>query len=298
MQKKSYLLLSVVLTTGLITSCTYRFYPSACDQPVPGNLVRQAVLDTTLRETSGLLYLEGSIWTFNDSGGEAALYCVDPRKGTVIRKTIIRNATNVDWEDIAVDETHVFIADIGNNFAARDTLVIYRVLKTGVLSGNPVLFHDGMILLTFHEQMARTRSGLSSHDCEALVVSGDSIYLFSKNWVDESTSVYVFPKEPGIYNVNASYTYEVGMLVTGADLFPERHQVSLVGYSHFMPVVISYLYLDDPGRIQCGGKARIYPLRAGRQVEGICYDPSGHLFVSAEKSLQKQMLFRVGRTMR
>ena len=51
-------------------------------------------------------------------------------------------------------------------------------------------------------------------------------------------------------------------------------------------------------RIRCGGKARIYPLKSGRQVEGICYDTDGGLYISAENTLQKPTLFRLGRPLR
>ncbi len=282
----------------LFASCTYRFYPCGCDYPVAGSLVKQTRLDSSVRETSGLLYMDGFIWSFNDSGGDPALYCIDAGNGSIIRKTIIRNATNVDWEDIAEDATHVYVADVGNNYGTRDTLIIYRIPKKAMLSGDPGIIHDGIISLTFHGQTGQTRSGLSSKDCEALLVYGDSLYLFSKDWVNETTAVYVIPKEPGHYNADPQTFYKADLLVTGADLFQAGKQVSLVGYHDYMPVVISYRYDESPAMISCGGKARIYPMRMGRQVEGICYDPRGRLFISAEKSLQNQTLFRVGRTNR
>jgi len=242
--------------------------------------------------------MDGNIWSFNDSGNEPALYCLDIDDGSVIRKTIIRNATNVDWEDMAEDETHIYVADVGNNQATRDTVVIYRIRKTSVLSGDPELIHDGIISVSFDDTLNRTRSGLSSHDCEAVFALGDSLFLFSKNWVDQSTSVFILPRMPGHYNVSPSTRYEVGLLITGADLFPGNRQVSLVGYRDYMPVVITYEYGASPARISCGGKAKVYPMKSGRQVEGICYDHHGDLYISAEKALQKQTLFKVGRSMR
>ncbi|MFH0756263.1 MAG: hypothetical protein V2B15_03140 [Bacteroidota bacterium] len=292
-----YLFFCLAAST-LFASCTYRFYPSGCDYPVGGSLVKQTLLDSSVRETSGLLYMDGSLWSFNDSGGEPVLYCLDAGNGSIIRKTIIRNATNVDWEDIAEDETHVYLADVGNNCGTRDTVIIYRIPRKAMLSGDSGINHDGIISLTFHGETGQTRSGLSSKDCEALLVYGDSLYLFTKDWVNETTAVYVIPKEPGHYNADPQTCYKAGMLVTGADLFRAGKQVSLLGYHDYMPVLISYRYDQSPAVISCGGKARIYPMRTGRQVEGICYDPQGRLFISAEKSLQKQTLFRVGRTMR
>ena len=286
-----------LLAAGLSSSCSYRFYSTGCEEPVPGNLVKNSSLDTTLAETSGLLYLDGRMWTINDSGGEAALYCFDQGNGNVIRKTIISNASNTDWEDIAMDDHHIYVADVGNNYATRDTVIIYRIPKSNLLSGDPAIQHNGIISVSFDEMMTRNKNGFSSHDCEAIFAHADSLYLFSKDWVHESTSVYVIPSEPGHYHVNYRYRYEARILVTGADLFPVENQVVLVGYRNYIPIVIRYGYADDPGKIGCGGRARIYPLRIGRQVEGICFDADGGIFVSSERSLQKQSLFKLNRSL-
>jgi len=298
MFRKSLFSILLVLAAGLLPSCSYRFYPSDCDYPLPGNLHKRTTLDSALVENSGLLCMDSVIWTFNDSDGEAALFAVDVCDGSLIRKTIIRNAVNVDWEDITEDETHIFVADVGNNYASRDTLTIYRILRNQILSGDTEVLHDGIITVSFTGEVLRTKSGLSSHDCEALLAFGDSLYLFSKDWVGATTSVYVLPKYPGHYTLSPVITYMAGFQVTGADLFPGSRQVSLVGYRNFIPVILSYEFENSPAIIACGGKARLYPLKAWRQVEGICYDSVGRLWISSEMSLKKQTLFRVGKTQR
>jgi len=295
MPGKSQLTLSLVILAGLFSSCSYRFFKSECEYPLPAGLVKQFTLDSTLNETSGLLCMDGSIWTFNDSEGEAALYSLDVTDGSLIRKTIIRNAVNVDWEDITEDETHIFVADVGNNYASRDTLTIYRIPRSSLLSNENEVDHNGIITVCFKGEVKRTRSGLSSHDCESILNFGDSLYLFSKDWVGETTSVYAFPKRPGHYLLSPIITYQAGFQVTGADLHYGRREVALVGYKKFIPVVLTYEFEDSPALISCGGKARLYPMRSGRQVEGICYDKNGALWISSEWSLKKQTLFRVGK---
>jgi hypothetical protein len=284
----------MILSGWVLASCTYQFYPAACDHPLPGMLQVSATLDSSLSETSGLLYLGGIIWSFNDSGGEAALYGFDPRSGQVLRKVSISNASNVDWEDIAADLQYIYVGDVGNNFAGRDTVVIYRISKNSLLSGDPEILHEGIISLSFEEEILKNPGGYSSHDCEALMAYGDSLYLFSKNWVDESTSVFVVPATPGHYRRSQTHSYPARLLVTGADLHSSSRQVALVGYHNYMPVVITYEYGENPGSLACGGKARVYPLRRGRQVEGICFDPGGNIFISSEQSIRKQTLFKLG----
>lgn len=284
-----------LLVLGIVSGCSYRFYPASCEKAIAGKLMKHVVLDSSLSENSGLLWWEGHVWTFNDSGGEPALYKVDPESGSILLKTVIRNAVNVDWEDIAMDASFIYVADVGNNFHTRDTLVVYRIPRKGLISGDPRTDFQDRITLTFEEEIRVDHRGLSSHDCEALLVHGDSVYLFSKDWVGQSTSVFVFPARAGHHHLQARYTYDIRMLVTGADWDPDSGEVALVGYRNYMPVVIKYDFGSDPGQISCGGRARYYPLRYGRQVEGICYDEAGNLYLSTERSLQKPALFRVGR---
>jgi hypothetical protein len=279
----------------LLSACSYRFHPAECDLALSGKLSKQSTLDSTLAETSGLIWMDGHFWTFNDSGGEACLYQVDASSGSIIRKTVVRNAFNVDWEDISMDANYIYVADVGNNFHTRDTLVVYRISRNKLLKGEDEVEYEGLITLSFEEDVRKNSKGFSSHDCEALLVHGDSLYLFSKDWVEQSTSVYAFPALPGHYHLRSLYRYEADMLVTGADQNSESREVVLVGYRNYLPVLIRYRYESDPGKIQCGGRARFYPMHAGRQVEGICFDRGGNLYISAEQSLQKPALFRVGR---
>ena len=62
-----------------------------------------------------MLFLDGKIITHNDSGDDANLYEIDSLSGTILRTISTANAKNVDWEDLAENDTHLFITDIGNN---------------------------------------------------------------------------------------------------------------------------------------------------------------------------------------
>ena len=90
------------------------------------NLKTKYDLPQTVKETSGLLVVDGKIITHNDSGDAANLYELDSVTGNLLRTINITNATNVDWEDIALDDTHIYVADIGNNNGNRTDLTIYK----------------------------------------------------------------------------------------------------------------------------------------------------------------------------
>ncbi|HMC98451.1 MAG TPA: hypothetical protein VKG92_12405, partial [Flavobacteriales bacterium] len=50
-------------------------------------------LNTSLNETSGLVVVNGEVWTQLDSGNPNALYRIDPANGQVLRTVTVTNAT-------------------------------------------------------------------------------------------------------------------------------------------------------------------------------------------------------------
>src|SRR6188768_1854424 len=74
-------------------SCTYNATSITLTEKTP--------LSTPLHdETSGLEFLDGKLWTFNDSGNPNDIYRVDTASNTVFQTVDISNSTNVDWEDM------------------------------------------------------------------------------------------------------------------------------------------------------------------------------------------------------
>jgi hypothetical protein len=71
------------------------------------------------------------LWLINDSGDKPQIYAVAPR-GDVRFKIRLTNATNVDWEDLALcnsttpGQYDLYVADIGDNNAKRGNVTIYR----------------------------------------------------------------------------------------------------------------------------------------------------------------------------
>ena len=85
-------------------------------------------LPPQLDETSGLEYIGDNLLTHNDSGDKARLY-VFTKEGDLIKNIRFYNLKNKDWEDLAADQDHYYIADIGNNYATRENLRIYILDK-------------------------------------------------------------------------------------------------------------------------------------------------------------------------
>jgi len=176
-----------------------------------------------LEESSALAIADEVVWTLNDSGNTAVLFALS-LQGQILAEIPIGNARNVDWESLAQDDSHFFVADTGNNLNSRDRLVIYRIPK-------PRLDSENIAAELITIRYAGYESGnLSSHnfDAEALAVRGDELWLFSKNRGNGNSDLYRLPKLPGNYVVEISQSLPVRSLVTAADIHPETSELVLI----------------------------------------------------------------------
>lgn len=102
------------------------------------SLTKVTSLGQEVAETSGLLNVDGRIFTHNDSGNKAELYELDTVSGAVKRKIVVTNASNNDWEDLSSDDHFIYIGDFGNNRGDRKNLRIYRVSREQLLSSENI----------------------------------------------------------------------------------------------------------------------------------------------------------------
>lgn len=235
-----------------------------------------ANLPTTVNETSGLIYFNDQLVTHNDSGNAPELYEISSTDGTVIRTVTISNATNVDWEDIAQDDTYIYIGDIGNNNGNRTNLKIYRILKSDFEANSSVTAE--IINYSYANQTDFTSSPNSNDwDAEGFVIYDSQILLFTKNWVTSQVNVYAFPKTIGTHTASLVSNYNIGGLVTAADYVD--HKIYLTGYSSatvtpFIAVIYD-LNISVPNSMDVFGLSSIHKfenvLPFAHQVESVCY---------------------------
>ena len=87
------------------------------------------ITDPAIPESSGLIESRvhpGTFYTHNDSGNPPNVFAIDARGKTLY--TIPVDATNRDWEDIAIDEqNHLYIAEIGNNSGNEKQAFVYEI---------------------------------------------------------------------------------------------------------------------------------------------------------------------------
>src|SRR5262249_6712999 len=137
----------------------------------------------------------GVFWVHNDSGDMARFFAIDSA-GTLLREVRVDGARNVDWEDIAIDDSgHLFLGDFGNNRNQRRDLVVYEVDEPHPAPSSPLprVFHVPVIRrlpFRFQDQRAFPDSAHFNFDCEAMFWRRGVLYLLNKHRSDIRTTLY------------------------------------------------------------------------------------------------------------
>lgn len=277
-----------IISLFLFFTITYSIAQSGCTDPLATNYdagatvndgscvysassispVTSVPLPSALEETSGLIKWNGNLWTHNDNT-DINLYSLDTITGAVQQNYSLTGASNEDWEEISQDSNYVYVGDFGNNVNGNRTdLHILRIEKNSLLTFNPVI---DTIAFSYSDQTDFSPAGNNNtdFDCEAFVVTSDSIYLFTKQWVSNKTGLYALPKTPGSYVAQLKTTFDVQGLVTGATLLDHERIIALCGYTNFLQPFTWLLY-DYSGSDFFGGNRRnISVTLPFHQVEGI-----------------------------
>jgi hypothetical protein len=255
-----------------------------------------------LNENSGLTFIDGNLWTFNDGGNAAAIYRINVSTGNIIQTVRITNATNVDWEDITSDANYIYIGDFGNNANGnRQDLKIYKIAKTS-LSYDPVQTVTEataeVINFSYEGQTDFTPRGNNNteFDCEAFFVKDNQLHLFSKDWVgtERLTKHYTLSTTPGTHQAKYIEQFNVNGLISGADISTTNiNEIVLVGYSSNFLEVFMWVLFDYSGNEFFNGNKRKIGLgqsinlsdrtKDRGQIEGITFTTNGNGYISSEK---------------
>jgi hypothetical protein len=251
-------------------------------------------LSDSLKETSGLIAIDNLLWTFNDDH-DTTIYGLD-LNGKIQKKIKLENVKNNDWEEISQDSSYLYIGDFGNNYQGNRTdLHILRIEKKTFLANNPVV---DTISFSYSNQtdFSIQKQNRTDFDCEAFVVTQDSIYLFSKQWSQKKTSIYVLPKTPGNYIAQLKETLNVDGLITGATLLTSGKGIVLCGYSKMVSPFLYLLYDYKNNDFTAGNKRKILLSLPFHQIESI-ESIDGKLFYLTNESLIRKPFFNVPQQM-
>jgi len=258
---------------------------------VPIHLIfgQQFTLETSLSssvsESSGLLYLNNTLITHNDSANSNELYDIDESNGNVLRTVTISNATNVDWEDLTHDNTYIYIGDFGNYQGDRTNLRVYRVAISDYFASTNVTAE--IINFNYSDQTDFTPNPLATnYDAEGLIHYNNNLYVFSKNWIDGNTNIYELPKTIGSHSITIIDTIIAQGLVSGATYNALADKVLLTGYS-FDGAFLIELSGFNSGIFSNGtvNKTNIeVPTNFSTQIEGIFSINTDEYYITAEEN--------------
>ena len=189
-----------------------------------------AKLPKTVKETSGLVFFNGQLWTMNDSGNPPEIFQIDTAKGTILRTIVIGNSVNTDWESITQDDSNLYIGDFGNNYGNRKDLHILKIAKSDLNNPAKDTIQAGFIYFSYPDQADYTPAlNANNFDCEAFFCHKDSLHLFSKDWSDLQTRHYVIPAETGSYKARYIEQFQADGLITDASI-NEQGNILMLGY--------------------------------------------------------------------
>jgi len=256
-----------------------------------------ALLPDSMTEASGLAFFNSQLWAHQDGGNQPQLYHLDTLSGALLQTSSLPMLENHDWEDLAEDATHLYIGDFGNNAGNRTDLRIYKINKSDLLAGNAIA---EVIQFAFSDQTDFTHaSNATNHDCEAFIVLGDSLHLFSKRWLDNMTHRYTLPNSPGNHIAQLKDSLDVGMLVTAADVSTNGLAV-LLGYDGTTSETSFWMLWDYPGTVVFAGNKREINLGTAlnmSQAEGLVFSTPTTGFICSERISflpQRLLRFEVG----
>jgi hypothetical protein len=129
-----------------------------------GSRVTGRVRTPAATELSGLVLSRtrpGVLWALNDSGDSARLLALR-RDGTSVGEVAVTGAQAYDWEDIASARGTLYVGDIGDNAAERESVTVYRVAEPRL---------DGAPTATAPAEALVLRYPDGAHDAEALMVT-------------------------------------------------------------------------------------------------------------------------------
>ncbi|HZF99557.1 MAG TPA: hypothetical protein VEY71_01070 [Chitinophagales bacterium] len=259
---------------------------------VPLKPVRVAFLDAAVHETSGLVFIDSTLWTINDSQNTPTLFRVNAN-GLVEDSVLVYDASNTDWEDLSSDSLFVYIADVGNNlqvrggfsvhaisrrdFASRDSSIGSRSISFGRLPDQPAVF---------------PKVGRRNFDVEAVFVKGGHLYFISKNIKACGKSygkLYRVPASQGSGGVQLIDSFQFNEPITSADYDAASNRLVATGY-------LSLFVFDDFNENNFSNSSpRRFRYNRVRQYESITFDPTKQkLLLSNEKGLgKKSALFEI-----
>lgn len=229
----------------------------AADPAADGSVVFRFE-DPAIVESSGLVVQDGRFLTTNDSGDTGRVFAVDPATGETVGVTTW-SAAPTDVEALAPARAgSVWVGDIGDNSADRDSVSVARV---------PVGPGSGEVAAASYELTYPD----GPRDAEALLVHPVTGRLYVASKAVFGGSLYAAPRRLAATGNRLAELGRVMPIVTDGAFFPDGRHLVLRDYGRM--VVYTFPGLAAVGEVT---------LPEQRQGEGIAVSADGRVYVSSE----------------
>jgi len=250
-----------------------------------------------ISEMSGIVRsrtFDGVWWVHNDSGDSARLFAIDGEGKPVVPPWAGKKpwpglqvllAANVDWEDVALADGRLYVAETGNNGNARRDLGVYVINEPNpraVERTRPLRF------LPIRYPSQEAYPGKSWHyDCESLFVSEGKLYFLTKH----RAGGHDLPQRgTNLYRLDTEKTDEENVLTlvdaradlvlpTAADLSPDGERLAIL-------TMLALWVFEKPeegdGWLSTKRRGIALPRKKVGQAEGVCWDDDGTIRVNSE----------------
>ena len=294
------IILATVLMLGL-SGCTQRTLDA-------GPLATPPLENARIAEASGMAMatvVDDAVWLLNDSGHPPQLFLAG-LDGTDLGTTWLEGARNVDWEAMSrfdlEGESWLVVADVGDNAARRDDLVLYFIQEPAPpLPGHTPVAHQ--MALEFPD---------GARDVEGIAVDprNSEIIVLSKR--DALPRLYSLPLEGALKlnRMTASYQGTVSSIPppTRRDLV-DSPVAGVAGFWISQPTGLSisedgseaviltykraYRYRRDTGQswLQAlNSTPETVDVFQQPKVEAVTYLPDGRIVIASEGANQPMLL--------
>ncbi len=245
----------------------------------------QIQLEEKLEENSGIQWVDGFIYSFNDSGGAAEIYKVSPETGKILQTIQLKKVDNIDFEDIAFDGKNLYVGDFGNNAGKRRQKFIYVFNVSKIKPDEPLVeLKPKKMVFEIDEENIHAVEGAhtTDFDIEALVYYEGQLHFFTKEWTSAKTTHYTLDPKYAYQSAKKQSSFNAQSFITSADIY--NNTLLLTGYTKEGEVFL-YQFKDFEGTDFFSGTAEKYMLGlspAIGQIEGITIDKD-RVFISGER---------------
>lgn len=253
--------LLVLTVLALPTACGLGSDPPAELDRGSAHVVEFTIQDPQIRESSGLAASQahpGVYYTHNDMGWEPQVFAVSSETGETEAVLDLGTAA-VDWEDIAVTDSGIWVGDIGGGATERSEVTVLTFPE-------PTTLEDGSPKVT--EYTLTYDDG--AHDAEALMVDprSDQVYVVTK--APRGGTIYAAPRVLAPGPNTLTRVDDAPPNVTAGSWAPDGSGFALRNY----PRAFVYAGFTGP--------PIVVDLPKSRQGESLVLLPDGDLLVGSE----------------